>query len=343
MLAREFLAQVDTMPPPALVLFAPGKAPFNKEAWEPYLADAGLNGLVRRFVEPGMEDLSYSVFHADEVPPGEVVAEAQTMAFLAERRVIVVRNAGRYSDMSADKKSPLAPLLDYLASPNEATILILVADKMDKRKKFYTAFSKAGLVVECPQLEDRELKQWILEAAAKEGKKISAPAAELLIERGGSRLADIANALKLVANFVGGEEAIREEDIIAATADVAEDSVWDLTDAIANSNTTKALTTLQQLIELGKYPDEILGTINWLLESAYKAAPQSSAPKPSPFVSNKVAPLIKKFGFEKLKDALILCTDTQFALRNTGVDKNLTLEMLVIKLAYRPTKASRRA
>ena len=52
-----------------------------------------------------------------------------------------------------------------------------------------------------------------------------------------------------------------------------------------------------------------------------------------PFVAKKVAPLSDKLGFKKLRDALMLCTDTQFMTRTTGVDATLAIELLVVKLA----------
>lgn len=317
---------------PTVLLFCPG-AGRQKESFEPLLADRAIQHLIAHYVPEGMHDLAYRMFYADESSPGEIVQEAQTLPFLSERRVILVRNAERYDTMSGEKGSPLAPLIEYLKSPADTTLLILVAAQADKRKKLYKSCSVLKALIECPQLEENEIAQWIREETQRKGKQIEPGAVSELIARAGQRLSDIQNAIELVSNYVGAAQTIRDADVIAACADVAEETVWALTDAIAESDPDKAIHILQQLLDLGKSPDEIMGLINWLLESAYRATPASHTGLKSKFVERKVAPLVKKLGVEKIKAALALCTDTHFMLRSTGVDRTLALELLVIKLA----------
>lgn len=325
-----------------MVLFCPGEAPFQKEPFEPVLADRAIERIVEVYVDPSMRDMVYAVFHADETAPAEIVLEAQTLPFLAERRVIVVRNAERYAAMSGGKGSSLAPLIAYLESPAETTLLLMVSARVDKRTKFYRLCNENGVIVECPQLDDAELARWTRGEAQRYGKNIDRDAVAELVQRAGSRLSDVGNAIALVVNYVGDAGVVRKEDVITACADVAEESVWALTDAIAASNTEQALNALYQLTGLGKSPDEIMGLINWLIDSAYRAAPETKAALQSRFVQRKVMPLVKKLGVEKLKAAFALCTSTHFLMRSTGVDKNLALELLVIKLAAPRRRHARR-
>lgn len=344
MRVRELMAKIgkDVLPP--VLLFCPGAAPYKKElTWEPVLADRAVAEIVKTYVPEGMSDLVYSVFYADETPVPDILLEATTLPFLAERRVILVRNTERYNLMSGEKKSPLAPLLDYINNPCETSLLMLIAPQIDKRKKFYKACEKAGAIVECPQLDTRELSAWVRHEAEKRGKTVDEEAIREIIRRAGNHLSDCFNAINLVATYVGEASAIREQDVVMACADVAEESIWALTDAIATSDTKKALYTLRQLIDFGKNPNEIMGTINWLLESAYQASSETSLAPKSKFVADKVKPLADKLGLVKLKAAFALCTDTHFLMRSTGVDENLALEMLVIKLAApRPARRPRR-
>lgn len=333
MLIGDLMRKIGSEPLPPVLLFAPGKAPYGKEPFEPMLADKAIDKIIAQTVDPSMRDLAYAAYYADETQPAEIVLEANTLPFLVEQRVMLVRNADRYMGMGGEKNSPLAPLLHYLESPNPATLLMLVCPKADRRKKLYKACEDAGAIVECPQLDNNELSKWIAHEAEMRGKHIQRAAIHELIERVGSRLSDTNNALDLVCNYVGGRHEISEEDVRVACSDVAEETAFTLTDAIAESDTAKALGTLHQLLALGKSPDEILGLINWLLESAYKAAPESRQQLQSKFVAQKVTPLVKKWGFAKLCRALPMCTDTHFMIRTTGVDELLALELLVIKLS----------
>lgn len=341
--ARDLMPKIGKEPLPSVLLFCPGTAPFNKEPWEPVLAERALEAITAHYVDPSVRDLAYTVYHADEVEPGQIVQEAETLPFLADRRVIVVRGAERFFALSSEKGSPLEPLLRYLAAPADTALLLLVASKVDKRVKFYNACKNAGEIVECPQLEDRELAAWIQVQAEAMGKQIGRDATMELIDRAGGRLSDVANALSIVSSFVGAARQIREEDVITACADVAEDTVWSLTDAIARSDMGEALKTLHHLFDLGKVPDEILGTINWLIENAYMAAPDTPYKVKSGYVEKKVMPLVEKWGTAKLRAALALGTDTHFMTRTTGADPKLLVELLVAKLAFpMPTKATRK-
>jgi DNA polymerase III subunit delta len=331
--ANELLGKIgqETLPP--ILLFAPGKAPFQKEPWEPHLAEQAVERIIDTHVDPSMRDMALGVFHADEAKIADIVLEAQTLPFLVERRVIVVRNADRYNTMSGEKTSALFPLLGYIENPSESTLLILITSKIDKRKKLYKTCQKAGAIVECPQLDDNALGSWIRAEIRARDKEVDGNAVNEIIHRGGSRLGDINNAIGLVATYVGDAPRITQDDVVAACADVAEDTVWALTDAIAASKPDQALSTLFQLSDLGKNPDEIMGLINWLLDSAYRALPETDATLKSSFVAKKVLPLAQKLGLVKLKRAFALCTETHLMLRSTGVDQMLALELLVIKLS----------
>ena len=331
---QDFIDRIGKQAPPPLLLFTAGKPPWGKEDFEPYLADEAIEKLIKENVDPSLHDLALTTVYADETAPAQVAEEARTLPFLVEKRVILVRNANVYMGMTTDRKSaPVIPLLQCLESPPDSTILILVAPNADKRKRLYKAFDKNGIVIECPQLDDHKLADWIRKRLSERDVEIASDAIRALIDRVGGRLSDMDNALNLLFSFISGRTTITEQDVLSACADVAEATVWALTDAIARSDTTASLEALHELISMSKSPDEIMGTINWLLENAYRAHPDTSLAVGKRFVAEKVSPLAHKFTLKKLKDAMALCTRTHFALRSTGANQHLLLEMLVIKLA----------
>ena len=311
-------------------LFCPGKSPRARDAsFEPILAEQCIDAVVNATVDKENRDFAYAAYYADESPVGSIVMDAQTLPFLTDRRVVYVRNAEKYNSEAA-----AGAMLGYLDSPNETTILLMMAHKVDKRTKFYKACKKAGAIVECPAMSESEVINWINQEVEKHGKSIDGNAARTLIDRTGNHLSDVQNALSLVMHYVGQDNTrINADDVEAACADVAEEEIWALTDAIATSQSGVALSALRKLSDLGKHPDEMIGTINWLLKSAYAVAVAEGEPNISRFVARKVQPLAQKLGLVKLRAAFALCTDTQFMMRNTGVDSELALELLVVKLS----------
>ncbi|MDQ1258096.1 MAG: polymerase subunit delta, partial [Candidatus Hydrogenedentes bacterium] len=329
------LAEIGKKPPAPVYLMCPHKGPRAKNAtFEPLLADRIVDRFIATYVDPSLRDLTYSAVYADETKPGEIVLEAQTLPFLAERRVILVRNAERYISETA-----AGAMLDYLASPCDTTLMLLVASQVDKRTRFYKVCEKNAVIVECPALNEREVPGWARNEVTNRGKRIESAAADELAQRAGTRLNDVLNAINVVCDYVGDAQVVRVEDVVAACADVAEQEVWALTDAIAISDTSKALAALRKLIDLGKQPDEILGIVNWLLKTAYGVSVSSGKGSAYSYAADKVAPLANKLGESKLRAAFALCTDTHFMIRSTGVDSELALELLTVKLAM-PRKKS---
>lgn len=334
----EFLKTAGESKPANLYLFCPHRAPKAREAtFEPLLAHRAVDAIVARIVEPSMRDLAYHHYYGDETAASEVVDTARTLPFLTEYRVVVVNDAEKY-----ESEANGGVLHAYLESPVDTSILLLVAPRIDKRLRLFKLCEKNGMVVECPEMTGREAAAWARAEAQARGKTLDANAAELLVERSGTKLSDVLNAVTLVCNYTGGETVIREIDVQAACADVAEEEIWTLTDAIAQSDTRKALLTLRTLLDMNKSEFEILGTITWLLKTAYFAATENST-RVKPFLAKKVGPLADKLGAEKFRDAFALCMNTEVMLRSTGVDRTLALEMLVIKLAApRRTARARR-
>ncbi|HPA40770.1 MAG TPA: hypothetical protein PKV69_02065, partial [Candidatus Hydrogenedentes bacterium] len=175
----EFLQQTRSGSLWPVVLLCPAeKPPFNREPFEPFLADEAVRAVIEAAVPPGMEDITCQTFHADETHLGQVLEEASTYPFLAERRVVIVRAAEAYRDLPAAKTSPLNLLTAYLEQPCETTLLVMVAAAVDRRKRFWKTCAEKGVcLVECPQLADAELRRWIADRAAARGRRLSGDAA----------------------------------------------------------------------------------------------------------------------------------------------------------------------
>jgi len=324
----EFVKSIGKNSPASVCLFTSHRGPRAREAtFEPLLAQRAVDKLVETYVDPSMRDMCYNSFLADDVNVAELVSIAETLPFLTERRVIVLHNAEKLESESAGKALHL-----YLENPCETTLLLMIAPRIDRRLKLFKLCEKHGQIIECPELKGDAAIAWARTEIASRNKKFVGNAATLLVARSGTRLSDIRNAIEIVCNYVGEEPVIQEVDVIAACADVAEDEVWSLTDAIANSDTGLALEKLRALLELGKNEFEILGTVNWMLKSAYFVASGNTA-KMAPFVAKKHGALAEKLGKPKFRDAFALCTKADVMFRTTGVDRALALELLVLKLA----------
>lgn len=336
---HEFIKEFDASNPKPVYLLAPHKAPRARSAsFEPLLADRAADLITNALVQPEYRDLAYASFYADESDPAAIVADAQTLPFLAERRVILVRGADRFATEAGG-----GAIIKYLDSPSPSTVIVFITEKIDKRSKLYKASEKHGEIIACGELDRAGLQGWIKDELSARDKKIEKDAIAEIIERAGTSLSDVQNALTLAADFSGNDVTVTQDHAIAACSDAAEEQVWALTDAIAASDTREAMRVLRVLYDFGKSEFELLGTINWLLKTAYAVATaEPNDPFLRTFPARKCRPLAEKLGLRKLPRAFHLIVESDFMLRSTGVDRRLALELLVIRLAA-PAKRNRAA
>lgn len=336
-IAIEALIQrIGTEPPAPVYLIAPGKTGGSKTpSFEPVLAQEAVDRFIATYITPDIRDFAYSQHYGDDTPAAQVAETARTFPFLAERRLVVVYHADSYESDAAGRA-----LHEYIAEPAEFTILVLIAPRIDQRMKLFKTCKSHGVIVECPQLGRAQLEARVRTQAEIYGKTFRSDAVRALLDRTPPSLGDLDSAVRLVCDYVGNKSPkITLEDVEAASTDAVEEAVWKLTDAIAASDTRGAVDALRHQLDLGRTEIELMGTINWLLKTAYAVARPGSAPV-QPFVARKMEPLARKLGLGKLRAAFRLCMETEVQLRSTGVDRGLALELLVIKLALDPKRPS---
>ncbi len=321
---------------PNCLLFCPSVSA-KKESYEPFLIEEAVNILIKKYIPEGEETIGVKTYYADDSTLEEIVEECKTLPFFTPQKVIIVRKFELYDKEFKKKDKNIAMLIDYLENPVDSTLLICIAQSIDPRKDLYKAFEKVKGVVEAPNLTTNEIKEWIQKKVADANKKISPSALEELIARTGTSLTEINNALNILLNYTANKNKIEMEDVLYSCADVAEESIWTLTDAIAMSDMGRAWEVLNDLLNQGKSAPEIIGIIHWLLENAYKTTSVSEDKPRSSYVENKVAPLAKRLGVKKLIQAMNLCNEVTAQMRQSGADERLALELLVLKLSHSPS------
>lgn len=110
--------------------------------------------------------MNLNCFEGKGIVPGEVIDLAQTMPFLAERRVLVIENSGFF-------KRGGEALAEYLADPATSAYFLFVETEIDKRSRLYKAAAARGRVIECKTPDEGVLKRWVVELLAKENKRIT--------------------------------------------------------------------------------------------------------------------------------------------------------------------------
>ena len=155
-----------THPPPVLLL----------EGSEVRLAQRVVAGLRKFHTEEGMEELAFLRLDGADCSAAQVVEECQGMAMLAARKIVVVDGVEGWRSEAVEDD-----LLPYLADPNPATVLVLIATKLDGRTRATRGLKQHALHLLCDPADERQAEQWCRDAAAHHGVRLGATVPRLLV------------------------------------------------------------------------------------------------------------------------------------------------------------------
>lgn len=164
-----------------------------------------------------------------------IVSSAKRFPMLAERQVIVVKEAQNLSRTIED-------LLTYVKNPQQTTTLVICYKykSIDKRKALYKALSKAHVVFESKKIYDNNIPSWISGELQKMNLKITPKASYLLSEFLGNDLAKISNELSKLQLVMGDNDLITPE-LIQINIGISKDfNNFELQKAIAQLDQKKA-------------------------------------------------------------------------------------------------------
>src|SRR5918998_3711642 len=124
-----------------------GPEGYLRDAAARAVADAALKGAsLREFNES-----SFSLASADVQ---QAIAAAEQLPMMGARRVV------RVTDFSKLREADEGALTRYVTRPVESSVVIFVADELDKRRKLSKTLLEACTSVEFAELPDAELAAW---------------------------------------------------------------------------------------------------------------------------------------------------------------------------------------
>jgi DNA polymerase-3 subunit delta len=265
--------------------------------------------------------------------PGEIIDMAETMPFLAQRRVILLEDSGFFKNGSPE-------LSEYLKNQAQSCILIFVEKEVDRRKDIYKALSKTGFEIECTTQTDDSLRTWIAMKFRNEGKSISPRALAFFLDRVGTDMSNIASEIEKLSSYCLDRSEVREEDIEAVCANYLTGRIFAMTDAIADRDQKRAIELYYDLLALKEPSAKILALItrqfNLMLQIKEMADNRrsnseiGSALKLQPFLVPKYLKWARGYSYEQLKAALDLCASNDEAVKSGKLDYVICVEMVII-------------
>lgn len=298
---------------------------------EPLLRDDALALLRGAVLTAGTEDFNFD--RLDGASPAALLDAVGTLPVMAERRLVWLREpeAGR-----GDSKALLDAVALLVADleGRSDVVLVVSAEKADRRSRWTRAFRDPAAEVRCdPPRRGRELGAFLREEAARQGVALDSDAAALLAERVGPQLLLLRGEIAKAALLAGPGERVRREHVAAGTCDVAEEPIWDLTDAIGDGRSADALCSLAKIVAAGAAPPQVLGALAAHFRKLLRVRSGGAAAGP-PFVVQKLERQSGRYTPRRLRACLRAIHETDLALKGAGaLGPELAIERLVIGLA----------
>lgn len=274
-------------------------------------------------------------FEGKNIPVGEIIDLAETLPFLAERRVIFITDSGLF-------KSGGEKMAEYLAEPNESTVFIFTESEIDKRSKLYKAVTAKGYTAEFSMQDENTLKRWIAGVLAKDNKKITEHTVQLLITKVGTDMDNIQTELEKLVCYCMDRDIITDEDVEAICTTRVTNHIFDMINAIADKHPKKAMELYYDLLTLKEPPMRILFLIarqcNLLLQAKElqsKGHDQRSIASKlgvAPFIAGKYLAQAARFKVSTLKKAVTQCVEAEEAVKSGRMNDVMSVEILILSV-----------
>ena len=309
------------------------------------LGDA-VRALVTELVGPAEASLVVEELAGDDYEMRALVEAAQTPAFLAERRVVVARDVGRFSTADA------APLIAYLTDPLATTALVLVSGGGQLARALVDAVKKVGHVVEADVPSGRGRSTWLAAQLKQAPVRLDAAASAAVADHLGEDLSRLPGLLATLAAAYGPGARLDADEVAQYLGAAGSVAPWELTDAIDRGDPAAAVGHLRRLLEGGgRHPLVVMASLHTHFARMLrldgdpdvvdeKSAAAALGMTGSTFPAKKALTQTRRLGGEAIKRAILLLADADLALKGT-IDwpGELVLEVLVARLAV----ASRRS
>jgi len=323
---------------------------------DPVLLGGAVSNLLEQLVDGGDRSLLVDEFDLDTTKLAAALDAAQTIPFLTDFRIVVVRRFGRYS-----KGEDVAPVVAYLEDALPSSTLVLVGERtaltsanedgepFTKTPKMPPALTKAvtaagGEVIET-DAATRNMAGWVGEQFAAAGLDVDPAVRDKVVKTIGEDGGAVVGIIERLKGAFSPGERLRLADVEPFIGPAGGVPPWDLTDAIDKGDVTLALDRLQRMMGAGdRHSLAIMATLqsHYLrmvkLDGANVRGEKEAAAilgmKGSTFPAKKAMNQARKLGSPGIRRAVALLSKADVDLRGAQAwPQELTMEVLVARLA----------
>lgn len=295
-----------------------------------FLVRAKLDEQVARFVNT-YGDFGLERIDADEASYERITEAVQSLPFLAEKKLIVIKNP------SAQKKL-VEDFAQLLPTIPDSVDVVMVEPKPDKRTVFYKMLKKETQFEEYNELREQELPRWLSEEAKSRGGSLSSSDASYLVNRIGPNQLLLSQELDKLLIY---EHDITRQQIDVLTEQVPQSTIFELIDSAFSGNQKRALTLYREQRALKVEPQQIVAMLAWQLHvlAVIKTAEGQTADeiaknaRLNPFVVRKSQAIVRQLSIPQLKQLISDTLQLDIRLKSQNIDADEALEYFLLTIS----------
>lgn len=202
---------------------------------EPYYIDRLTEYIEENVLADDEKSFNQMVIYGRDVSVDEIISNAKRYPMMAERQVVIVKEAQELS-------RTIEQLEPYAANPTPTTVLVIAYKykTLDKRKKLIKQLERNGLVFESKKLYENQVGEWLKRVLQGRKLSIEPKAAAMFVDFLGTDLSRIANEINKLSIILPPGSTITP-DIIEENIGFSKDfNPFELRKAIGEKNQLKA-------------------------------------------------------------------------------------------------------
>jgi DNA polymerase-3 subunit delta len=292
---------------------------------EPYYIDAISDYIEKNVLAEEEKGFNQMVLYGRDVTIDDIVGNAKRYPMMAERQVVIVKEA-------QDLSRTIEKLADYAANPQPSTVLVVnyKYKKIDKRKALYKTIKKSGVVFESKKLYENQVSDWIRRVLSGQNYTISPKASQMLVEFLGTSLSKINNELDKLKIVLPEGTQISAEHIEQHIGISKDYNNFELRKAVGAGDTLKAFKIVKYFADNPK-DNPMVMTVSLLFSffsqllhyhglNDKNPRNVASALKINPYFVNEYVTAARNFPMRKVSQ--VISTLREFDVRSKGVKSN---------------------
>ncbi len=304
----------------------------------------------------GMRSFNFDQFYGSEGKSVDVVNCASQFPVMADRRMVIVRDAEKLWRSRATAAEPVAkksskssshedPILSYIEKPNFDCVLIIETTKPGAKNMHpWKEFFAKTVTLEFPPLKETAVIEWLIARAGKAGRTLDFNAARLVVESVGTDLRTNSSELEKLFAYIGDRSTITEEDVEQAVGISRTFNSFELTKAIGAGNAEKASEIALRMIAedksakyiivpaIGKYLEQLIVAKEMEREGDQAIAQALGLYGGAAYFVKDYTIAARRYSRAALDTALKSFTQTEFESRIYKMDDTMFFQKLISEI-----------